>query len=97
MVRRQRPRPQEKIKARPCSRGVARPRNLFGEPFMLSSANWAVDPREEDRHRFEALAIGDQTGGDVPSGLRTSHHNGSHWPLLLYLVRNRYAAPVKII
>src|SRR5262245_39188226 len=66
---------------------------------MLGSANRAVDPREEDRHGLKTLAIGDQTGGDVPSGLRTSHHDGAHWPLLPCLSAdpNAYAMPVKII
>jgi hypothetical protein len=65
--------------------GVADP-SLLGEPFMLDPTNRAVDPREKHRHGLEALAIGSQTGGNVPSGLGASHHDGSHWPLLAFLV-----------
>src|SRR5215471_10209287 len=65
--------------------GVAHP-SLLGKPFMLGPTNRAVDPCEKDRHGLEALAIRSQTGGDVPSGLRASHHDGSHWPLLAFVV-----------
>src|SRR5262249_8515209 len=73
-----------KQRAAPRARlGLAHP-GLLGEPFMLGPADRAVDAREEDRRGIETLAIGDETGGDVSSGLRTSHHDGTHWrPLLL--------------
>src|SRR5262245_18143352 len=65
---------------------------------MLGPADRAVDACEEDRRGIEALAIGDETGGDVSSGLRTSHHDGTHWPLLLLCCCvDGYATPVKII
>src|SRR5215467_10210280 len=71
---------------------------LLGKPFMLGPTNRAVDPCEKDRHGLEALAIRSQTGGDVPSGLRASHHDGPHWPLLAFVVAaTRYAPPVKIV
>src|SRR6516165_12234544 len=62
--------------------GLANPR-LIGKPFVLDPTNRAIDPCKEDWHGLEALAVGYQTGGDVPSRVRTSHHNGAHWPLLL--------------
>jgi hypothetical protein len=77
--------------------GVAHP-SLLGKPFMLGPTNRAVDPCEKDRHGLEALAIRSQTGGDVPSGLRASHHDGSHWPLLAFVVAPfDYVPPVKIV
>src|SRR5262249_30371885 len=72
-----------KQRAAPRARlGLAHP-GLLGEPFMLGPADRAIDASEEDRRGIEALAIGDETGGDVSSGLWTSHHDGTHWPLLL--------------
>jgi hypothetical protein len=41
---------------------------------MLGPAYRAMDACEEDRRSIEALAIGDETGGDVASGNFTS------WP-----------------
>jgi hypothetical protein len=53
---------------------------------MLAPADRAVNAREENRRGIEAFTIGDKTGGDVASGLGTSHHDGTHWPLLSCVV-----------
>jgi len=39
---------------------------------MLAPADRAVNASEKDRGSIEALAIGDETGGDVASGIFVS-------------------------